>query len=309
MKIITNLRQLNRQFRKPVVTIGIFDGVHLGHKKILKQVVNEAKIIRGTSMVVTFNPHPKRVLDIIGAPPLLVSVKHRLNLIEKEGLDAAVVLDFDEAFARCDARKFVEKVLVEKIGVNSIILGANFKFGKDRKGDIGLLKSMGRRFGFSAEQAPLFKVNSRPVSSTRIRQLVMSGRLIEALRLLGRPCSTLGTVIKGSRRGRLLGYPTANMNPHHEAIPPSGVYAVYVMVNSKRYKGILNIGTRPTFDKTQNAKEPTIETHIFGFNNSIYGKDIEVIFIKKIREERKFSSKEELIKQIRIDEHTAHMLL
>jgi len=306
MKIITNLKQLTEKFRRPVVTIGIFDGVHLGHRKILRKTVEKAMHLKGTSIVVTFDPHPRRVLDIIGAPPLLVSLKHRLNLIRKEGIDAACVLNFNEMLAGHTAAEFVKKVLVKKLGAHTVIIGSDFRFGRSKKGDIGLLRRLGREFNFTVIGVPLLNIGRSPVSSTRIRALIMAGKLKEASRLLGRPVSVLGTVVKGNRRGRLLGYPTANINPHHEAIPPSGVYAVYAEFAGKRYKGILNIGRRPTF--SGNGAEPTIEAHIFGFNKNIYGKDIEVIFIKRLREEKRFRGKEELVKQIRIDEQRAFMV-
>ncbi|MCM8782050.1 MAG: bifunctional riboflavin kinase/FAD synthetase [Candidatus Omnitrophica bacterium] len=309
MRIITNLRQLNRVFFiRPVVSIGIFDGVHLGHKRILRKVVNEARRIGGTSIVVTFSPHPATILDTIGAPPLLISLKHRLKLIENEGIDVACVLNFNETLARCDAEEFVKKVLIKRISVRTVIIGLNFKFGKDKKGDIKLLKTFAKQFNFFVKGVSLFKIGGRPVSSTRIRNAIMNGRLSEAARLLGRRVSILGTVVKGAQRGRILGYPTANIDPHQEAIPPSGVYAVYVLLEGKRYKGILNIGQRPTFDKIR-KKNPTIEVHIFNFCNYIYGKEIEVIFVGKLRGEKKFRTKKELVQQIKIDEITANMIL
>jgi len=307
MKIITNLKQLTEKFRKPVVAIGIFDGVHLGHKKVLKMAAEKARRLSGTSIVVTFDPHPQRVLDTIGAPPLLVSTKHRLNLISKEGMDVACVLNFNEAVAGHAASEFVKKTLVKKLGAHTIVIGSDFRFGRSKKGDINLLRRLGKEFNFTVIGVPLLKIGPGPVSSTRIRALIMSGKLKEASGLLGRPVSILGTVVKGNRRGRLLGYPTANINPHHEAIPPSGVYAVYAMFEGRKYKGILNIGRRPTF--LNDGAEPTIETHIFGFGKSIYGKDIEVIFVKRLREEKRFPGKKELVKQIRIDERRAFVVL
>jgi len=310
MRTITDLRQLKGQFKKPVVTIGIFDGVHIGHRRIIRKVVEEAKRINGTSVVVTFDPHPARLLDIIGAPPLLVSVRHRLSLIEAEGVDLAVVVNFSKAFASHTAEGFIKKILVSKIDAHSVIIGTGFRFGKKQRGSIKLLRSFGKKYGFFANEVRLFKHRAKAVSSTRIRSLITKGKLVESSRLLGRPVSVLGTVMRGSRRGRLLGYPTANINPHHEAIPPSGVYAVYAMHKGKRYKGILNIGVRPTFHGRHEVDcEPTIEVHLINFNNKIYGQDIEVIFVRKIRDEKRFKTKEGLIKQIKIDEHRANMVL
>ncbi len=311
MRIITNLRHLHRQFKKPIVTIGIFDGVHRGHKKILRKVIREARRIGGTGIVITFSPHPSRVLDMIAPPPLLVSLKHRLRLISDEGLDAACVINFNEMFARRRARDFIKDVLVKRIGARGIVIGSEFRFGKGQKGDINLLKRLGKEFGFYAEGVPLLKIGSAPVSSTRIRRLITGGKLNAAARLLGRPVSILGTVVKGKARGRMLGFPTANIDLHHEAIPPSGVYAVYAMLEGKRYKGVLNIGFRPTFKRAGGERgiEPTVEVHISGFNKNIYGKDIEVIFAKKLRPEKKFPGECGLIKQIRIDERNALMVL
>ncbi|MCX5716668.1 MAG: riboflavin biosynthesis protein RibF [Candidatus Omnitrophica bacterium] len=284
MRIITNLKQLNRQFRRPVVAIGIFDGVHLGHKKILKAVKKEAGAKKGTSVVLTFNPHPKKVLDLI----------------------VACVLDFNTAFAAHKAQDFVKDILVKRLGVDTVIIGSDFRFGRNKTGDIKLLKALGGKYGFSVKGIPFFKAGNAAVSSTRIRSAVIKGRFKEAQKLLGRPVSILGTVVKGSGRGKFLGCPTANIKAHHEAIPPKGIYAVYVMYKGKKHKGVLNIGLRPTFEERAN---PVIEAHIFGFSGDIYGKDIEVVFIKKLRREKRFSKKEELIKQIKIDERNANMLL
>ena len=313
MKIITDLRQLGKKNKRPVITIGIFDGVHRGHKKILRVVLDKARELHAAGMVITFNPHPERILDAIGAPPLLVSLKHRLNLIAAEGLDAACVLNFNETFARYDAAEFIKSFLVKKIGAQAIAIGSNFRFGRGKKGGIGLLRSMGKKYGFSVYGVPLLKIDSKTVSSTRIRKLLTDGKLARAKRLLGRSVSVLGTVIKGNGRGRFLGFPTANINPHHEAIPTSGVYAVCAIVGSRIYKGVLNIGQRPTFVKTPGAAfrtaEPSIEVHIFNFDKDIYGRDIEIIFIKRLREERKFASAEKLRKQITIDARNANMVL
>ncbi|MDD5449739.1 MAG: riboflavin biosynthesis protein RibF [Candidatus Omnitrophica bacterium] len=308
MRIITNSGLTGKRPANPVVTIGIFDGIHEGHKKLLSKVAQKARRAKGTGLVITFDPHPNRILDMIGAPPLLVSLKHRLKLIEAQGIDAALVLNFNKTLARYTALEFVKKILVKKIGARAVVIGSDFRFGKNKKGDIGLLKAMGRQYGFTVQSVPLLKIGGIPVSSTRIRALVLSGRLKEASILLGRPVSVLGTVINGSRRGRILGYPTANINPHHEAIPPSGVYAVYALVNGKKHKGILNIGVRPTFHN-KGESEPTIEAHLFGFNKDIYGKDIEIIFIRRLRAEKRFPNREALIKQIRIDEQTANVIL
>lgn len=306
MKVITNLRHLRKKFIRPVVGIGIFDGVHLGHKKILDEVTGRAGRLKGTSLIITFNPHPAGLLDKIGSPPLLISLKHRLKLFESHGIDVVCVLNFTKEFSECGAGDFIKKVLVNKIGARCVVIGRDFRFGRRKEGGINLLARMGRRYGFRVVGMPLFKISGETVSSTRIRRLVMAGELGKAKRFLGRPVSVLGTVVEGSRRGRLLGYPTANINPHHEAIPPSGVYAVYAVIAQRKYRGILNIGRRPTFDING---EPTIEAHVFNFKKGIYGRDIEIRFVKRLRRERRFKNKEELVKQIKVDEKRAFMLL
>jgi len=307
MKIFTGLKKLKaRQFPRPVAAIGIFDGVHVGHQRVFKKAIAAARRIGGTALAVTFNPHPQRVLDMIKAPPLLVSLEHRIKLIEREGLDVLIVLDFNEKMARYSAADFIEKILVSKIGAAAVVIGADFTFGRDRKGDILLLRSFGDRYGFTVRAVPLLAIGGEPVSSTRIRGYILSGALRSAQRLFGRPVSVMGTVVRGSRRGRLLGYPTANIDPHHEVIPPEGVYAVYILRGGKRHKGVLNIGTRPTFEK---GVPPTIEVHIVNFDKHIYGTDIEVIFVKRLREERRFARREDLIRQIGIDERAAAMVL
>ncbi|MFH1847673.1 MAG: riboflavin biosynthesis protein RibF [Candidatus Omnitrophota bacterium] len=307
MKIVNNAKYLKRRFRRPVVGIGIFDGVHRGHKKILGEVVKKARAINGTSVVVTFDPHPEKILKMIGAAPLLTSLAHRLRLLEAEGIDAACVTQFTKKFAKITGRDFIKNTLVKKINPSFIYIGSDFRFGRGQSADLGLLNEMGKVYGFKATGVKLLKYKGRTVNSTLIRSLIMKGRLAAASRLLGRPVSILGTVVRGSRRGRILGYPTANLNPHHEAIPPSGVYAVYAVLGGRRYKGVLNIGVRPTFmDK---GAEPTIEAQIFNFRRSIYGRDIEILFRRKLRGEYRFKTQEALIKQIRIDEHHSNMIL
>jgi riboflavin kinase/FMN adenylyltransferase len=306
MKIITNLRHLRQTFSRPVVGIGIFDGVHRGHGKILDKVINCAKRLKGTSLVITFNPHPAGLLGKIGSPPLLISLRHRLKLLEGRGLDAVCVLNFTREFARRPAPDFIKKIIVDKLRARCVVIGRDFRFGRDKKGGIKLLRQMGEKYGFRVIGLPLFEIGGETVSSTRIRKLVMAGKLNQAARFLGRPVSVLGTVVEGARRGRILGYPTANINPHHEAIPPSGVYAIYALVGRRRYKGVLNIGMRPTFGAD---KEPTIEAHLFDFDKNIYGSDIEIRFIKNLRPEKRFRGKEELVRQIKIDERRAYMIL
>lgn len=307
MKIITNLKELNCQFKRPVIAIGIFDGLHRGHKMLIRRLIKKARTINGTSIVVTFDPHPASVLRLIGSPPLLVSLRHRLYLLSKEGVDVVCVLRFNRRLAGMTAEEFVQRILIKRINPVYIFIGKNFKFGSLQKGNIQMLRQMGKEFDFKVCKVPLLKLKGKIVSSTSIRKLIMAGRLKDASFLLGREVSILGTVVRGRKRGRILGYPTANIDPQHEAIPPSGVYAVYVRHSNKLYKGLLNIGFRPTFKDS--PLEPAIEVHILDFHKKIYGKEVEIIFVKKLRKELRFQSKKELIAQIKIDESNARMVL
>jgi riboflavin kinase/FMN adenylyltransferase len=300
MEIIHGIKKL--KIDKPTVaTIGVFDGIHRGHRKILKLLNERAKDINAKSCVLTFDPHPSRILHPYKTPPMLISTRHKLNLLAAEGVNVTVLVNFTRHFADISPSNFVEEVLVKRMNTTELFVGQNFLFGKNKSGTIKSLKQLGRKFNFKIHMVPPFKVGGRIISSTLIRKLIMSGKLNEAKRLIGRDISILGTVTKGAKRGRILGFPTANLDLHHEAIPPSGVYIVKVKLADKIYRGILNIGFRPTFKEEKIQKEPIIEVHIFNFNKSIYGKDIEIIFLKRIRNERKFRDGEHLLLRIKKD--------
>lgn len=291
--------------KKTIAAIGIFDGVHLGHKAIIKSAIRRARAIRGKSVVITFHPHPLKILQPDRPIPLLMSTKHRLRLIGELGVNICLLIRFNKRFSNLQPRDFVKKILVEKLNVCEVYIGSDFVFGKDGMGNAILLKKYGRCYGFKVKIMPMIKIAGKVVSSTMIRNLIMKGRLDEAAKMLGRPVTVFGTVVKGTRRGKLLGYPTANIDPHHETIPPSGVYAVWVRVRNRKYGGALYIGTRPTFKEAA----PVIEVHIFNFRKLIYGEDVEIIFIKKLRSDRRFSSKQKLVEQIRKDNIIARRTL
>lgn len=288
--------------KKTVVVIGVFDGVHVGHKKILRAAVKLARRNKAKSVALTFYPHPQSVLRHSKAALSLISLKHRINLIKSEGIDECIVFKFTKRFSRKPADIFIKDFLVDKLHAGWVVVGEDFCFGKKKKCGCALLAAKGRELGFKLERIPILKHKGVAVSSSLIRQAILSGKIKFAKRLLGRPVTVLGTVVKGRKIGRQIGFPTANINPHHEVVPPSGVYAVKVNIDKKYYNGVLNIGTRPTFygiDKGD--KEPAIEVYIFNFNRKIYGKDIEAVFIKKIRGERKFRNKEILAIEIKKD--------
>jgi len=283
---------------KIVASIGIFDGVHRGHQKILARLVKEAAKHKSKSLVVTFEPHPREVLNPGSRVALLTSLQHRLDLIKGLGIDFLLVVKFTKSFSRIKAEDFINAFLVSGINIKTIVVGANFLFGARRKGDFRLLKKASKKFGFRLIGVKPLKIGSIYVSSTNIRKKIQKGDLKDASKMLGRPVTVFGTVIKGRSIGRKIGFPTANIDPHHEAIPPSGVYAVNVRLDKRIFAGILNIGTRPTFGR---KSPPVIELHIFNYNKNLYGKDIKVIFKVKIRNERKFPSIESLRRQIEKD--------
>jgi len=310
MKIVRGIQNLN--IKTPTaVTIGIFDGVHRGHQKILRQLKKYSRAIKGKSCVVTFKPHPLKVLKPRMTPPMLISSEHKLRLLEAEGVNIAVIINFTDDFAAMTPARFAKDILKKKLNTKELLVGENFVLGKGRSGDVKHLKRIGPRFGFNISVIKPLKSGNRVVSSTLIRKLIMSGDLKKARQLLGRDVSVLGTVVKGSMRGRTIGFPTANVDPHHEAIPPSGVYIVKAKLEGKQYRGILNIGFRPTFHPAptrrgwvhavRNESEPVIEVHIFDFNKPIYGREMEIIFLKKIRDEKKFNNKLELIARVKRD--------
>lgn len=290
MKVIRGINQI-RKFKKPVVALGVFDGMHLGHRRILKAVADKAQRIKGTSMVVTFWPDPHKEKS-------LYSLEHRLRLIESIGIDVCIVIKFNRTFSGISAENFIKGILVKKIGVQYIYVGRNFKFGRQARGDFRTLEKLSSVYNFKLKVFDIIKIDNQPISSTHTRRLIMKGKLNAAGKLLSRPVSVLGTVIRGISLASRLGFPTANINPHHEVLPPSGVYAVSVFLDNKNFKGICYIGTKPTFKK---RIEKHIEVYIFNFHQNIYGKYLEIQFVKKIRNERKFSSPQSLARQVKKD--------
>jgi len=312
MKTFYSLNEFlkSRRFpKKLVLTIGVFDGVHRAHQKIIRALVKRASSHALSSALITFDPHPVNVLHSPGKVPLLISFRHRLRLLEGMGLDYVIALRFNERLSRMSAADFIRRIL-GRFPISEIIVGKNFFFGKNKKGSLKDFKKFSGIYGYRVSVIPAIKASGKVISSTRIRNLVLNGALEKASKLLSRPVTVLGTVAKGYGRGRIIGYPTANIDPHHEAIPPSGVYAVRIKLHNRLHKGVLNIGTKPTFAKDASGrKEPTVEAHIFDFDNVIYGMDIEIEFIKKIRNERRFKDMHKLRQRIEKDEQYARRLL
>lgn len=307
MKIFRGINSI-RKISGSVATIGVFDGVHIGHRAVIGRVVKKARAIGAKSVVVTFDPHPAKVLGKEREAPSLVSLEHRVRLIEGLGVDILVVLAFTEELARYSPEKFVDTILIKGLGVKEIYIGENFFFGARASAGAARLRSIAGAASVKVIPIRSVRIGGRVASSSLARKMILSGRLDSAKKMLGRPVSLLGTVIRGTMLARSLGYPTANVNPHHEVIPPCGVYAVRVIFGKRRFGGVLNIGWKPTFYGPRD-KEPTIEVHIFGFGRRIYGRDLEIAFVRKIRDERRFDDREALVRQIKRDAAAAKSIL
>lgn len=308
MKLIEHIDQIKHPFKNAVVTIGNFDGVHKGHQSLLARIVEKADQIGGTSVAMTFEPHPLKALGI-KTPPLITRMDQKIELIEKSCIDALLYLPFDKAFADITAQDFIEKLLVNKIGMKAIIIGADYSFGKNRQGNIDMLKKEGERLGFETIVSPWINdtgsVRER-ISSTRIRDIVMEGNVDQAVKYLGRHYQIRGKVIKGRERGgSQLGFPTANIKLHDELCPKLGVYAVTVETIKGNFMGVANIGFSPTFGDQMF----TIEVHILDFDHDLYDSRIRVNMVARLRDEQKFSSIQQLSEQINTDIQIARDIL
>ncbi len=305
MDVITDLRTFPKSLPAPVITIGNFDGVHLAHQTIFRALRHRALEIGGTSIVLTFDPHPLKVLAPEKCPPLITPTPQKLALIQACRPDLVVCLPFTPTFAEQTPATFVEEVLLATIGIREIHVGYNFAFGKGRQGNIRLLQQLGEQAGFQVHIIEPISVEGRVVSSSIVREWIQEGRVDETALLLGRLYSICGTVVEGYRKGRELGFPTANIRSTHALIPGRGIYAVLADWKGRRYKGAASIGFNPTFSRTQIS----VEIHLFDFAACLYGETIEVHFVKKIREERAFPSVNDLVEQIGQDVETARSLL
>src|SRR4051795_2558781 len=275
------------RWKQPVLALGNFDGVHRGHRKILDRMRRVANERGATSVIMTFDPHPPRVVRPDKAPPLLMTKAQKLEAIAAAGVQGAAIVRFTPELSRWDPEMFVRTVLVDWLRVSEVWVGANFLFGHDRAGNFTLLRTLGQRYGFKAEKIDPVRYKDFVVSSTRVRRLVTEGRMDEAGALLGHEYFLDGTVIRGDQRGRTLGFPTANLCTENELLPPNGVYATTTRVGEKVLASVTNIGTRPTVDKTGRT---VIETHIFDFDKDLYGTSVRVGFVQRLRDERAFES-------------------
>lgn len=305
MILITDLGKINKRFTSSVITLGNFDGLHRGHQELIRLIIQRARETASHSMVVTFRPHPLKILAPEQCPPLISIYEEKIELLERLGIDVLVKIPFTLEFAAMEPRAFVKDVLCGLLGAREIFVGYNYRFGKGRKGNIRLLRELGEEFGFVVREIEQVSLDGEVISSTLIRQLLKNGEVEHAAKLLGRDYALSGIVVKGDGRGRGLGFPTANIAPKHAIIPRNGVYAVRLFVRDKYYNGIVNIGMRPTFE----AHSPAIEVHIFDFDEDIYGEEITVYFVSRIREEKKFRNAEALTNQINADIEIAKHVL
>lgn len=312
MKIIFGLQGIENKLRREAVaprgtvaTLGIFDGVHLGHQKILKKLVQRGKATGYKTLVLTFSPHPSALVHPGEAPPLLTSLEKRLELLDSLGVEISLVINFTRAFSRIRAREFVSTIMVKKLSLRELVVSTDFTFGYRAEGDIEFLSRLSKEEGFGLFKIkPVYK-GGEIISSSRLRKVIQQGDLIEAEKLLGRPYSLTGTVMKGYRRGRHLGFPTANIRPHHEVLPPRGVYYGLVIYQGRKFGALANFGFRPTFY----GQEKSFEVHIFDFYKYIYHEQLEFIFKGYLRPEKVFTKEQALIRQINRDKEKALALL
>jgi riboflavin kinase/FMN adenylyltransferase len=304
MEIIRHILS-HARFPHPVVSIGNFDGVHVGHQEILQRVVHEAHIRQGTPLVFTFHPHPLTVLRPERPLPLILSLREKVLACLATGVHKVIVQRFTKAFSLLTAEAFVQQYLVEAIGVEKIIIGHNVSFGHNRTGRAETLLQLGDKYGFIVEVVGPVTVDGQEVSSTAVRAVLSAGDMQAVTRLLGRSYAVSGRVEKGFQRGRTIGFPTANLRPRADLLLPNGVYAVIVEVGTIRVPGVANVGFNPTFG----GNKRTIEAHLFDFSADLYGQRLRVSFIEHLRGEQKFPSVQELIHQIHQDAQQARTLL
>lgn len=291
-----------------VVTQGTFDGVHTGHRKILGNIVDLAAGRKGKSVLVTFHPHPRHVLyKSENNIRLLTTFEEKVDLLRETGIDYLIVLPFDEYMAKMKAHRFIRDIMVEKIGVDVMVVGYDHRFGRNREGSFGDLKEFAHMFGFEVMEIAAHDINAATVSSTKIRNCLLEGDVETAALYLGREYSIRGEVVHGKKLGNTLGYPTANLhiNTPDKLIPANGIYAVWAEVAGAKFGGMLSIGNNPTIE----GAKWSIEVHIFGFNQTIYGEELTLTLVRRMRNEEKFDSLEALKAQLKVDEIQAQQIL
>lgn len=307
MKVIYNIGAIKRKLKNAVLAIGVFDGIHIGHQKLIKSAVKKAKAVNGQAIVLTFFPHPVEVLQPKKFMPHITSLSYRLKLIEELDVAMCVVVKFTKKFSAISPRAFIERYIVNALEPKEVMIGEDFRFGKNREGTLEYLKEEGTKHGFKVNVISSVKGAGKKIGSSQIRHLISDGKLEDVKKYLGRNVSILGKVVRGNALGKKLGFPTANINPDKEIMPPCGVYAVRILVGKKTYNGMANIGHRPSIKRKKNPIN--IEVHLFDFKRDLYGKKIIVEFVKRLRDEKKFTSLKNLQAQIVRDEKKARQIL
>jgi len=299
MKIFNNIQSYSSE-KESILTIGIFDGVHIGHNKILTKLVEESKKNNLSSLIMTFFPHPRMVLQKSQEIKMIDTIDEKIYLFEKTGVDNLIIQPFDENFSKIRAKEFVEEILVKKLKIKHIIIGYDHRFGKDREASVDDLKKFGLNYMFTVEEIAAQEIHSIAISSTKIRNAILKGEIKKCNEYLGRNFMLTGEVVHGDGLGKKINFPTANIKipETYKIIPKNGVYLVRAIINSERYFGMMNIGVRPTIG----GEKKSLEIHFFNFKDNIYNKTISVEIICKIRDEEKFSSIDELKIQLKKDE-------
>ncbi len=306
MRVIKKGRGLKR-IKGPVVTLGNFDGLHLGHQKILKKVSERARILGRPSLVYTFEPHPMKVVSPRKSPPLIMDLAEKVRTIGILGIDYLILASFTKEFASRHPREFVEEELVKAIAAEEVWVGHDYAFGRGKRGTVEYLKGLADTFGFSVSIIPAYRKKGKIVSSSRVRELLAGGEVRAASELLGRLYSIKGKVVRGKDVGRIIGFPTANLSTTSELIPKRGVYTAFVTFNNKRHRAVVNIGTAPTM--RGRGKKIIVEAHILDFKRRIYGRKMEISFVRRLRDEVRFASENELKNQIARDVKEARGIL
>jgi riboflavin kinase / FMN adenylyltransferase len=304
--LITDLNQIFQPFSAAVLTIGNFDGIHLGHQGLFQKVRERALAVQGTSVIMTFTPHPAQILRPSKAPRQIVADENKARLIFRHGIEVVLSLPFSKEFAQLPAKTFIREVLLDRIGMKEIVIGYDYTFGRKREGNIHLLKELGEQWHFKVHVHPPVTIRGQLVSSTRIRELITSGAMEEAKSLLGRPFFLSGRVVKGQGIGRsVVGYPTANLEPLEKLLPQRGVYIVNAETPSGEFYGVTNVGFNPTFA----GKHISVETYLFDFDRPLYDQTLTVHFLKRLRGEKTFNGPEALRAQIHKDVEQARQWL
>jgi riboflavin kinase/FMN adenylyltransferase len=306
MEILRAIPELQRLRGPLLLAIGVFDGVHRGHQAVISTSASHAESSNGTPVVVTFDPHPEKVLRPAAAPHLLTATQHKIALIRDLGVAHLLVISFDKTFAATSPESFVEQLVVNSKPLREICVGHVWSFGKGRRGNLDLLKKLGAQFHFNVVGVRPVTMNGEIISSTAIRQAVEKGDFAKAAEMLGRDYTILGTVTRGDDLGKKIGFPTANLSAHSEQFPPDGVYFAEAWLEGVMYHGVVNLGCRPTVSRDQSKR--VLEIHLLDFNRDIYGEDLEVRFVRYLRPEKKFENIDALVRQIEADVEQAREL-